>query len=89
MSSAVSVSINRKGLICGLTKRGGADLDPSVILNMISMAKHVSDQLIDWLDSEISASTVTCSISQCHMGLGDVSNLLSSLATRIERRLMI
>ncbi|KAI6677576.1 hypothetical protein NL676_038372 [Syzygium grande] len=56
MSSAVSVSINRKGLICGLSKRGGAGLDPSVILDMISVAKHVSKQLIDRLDSEISAA---------------------------------
>ncbi|XP_048135537.1 exosome complex component RRP42-like isoform X2 [Rhodamnia argentea] len=55
-SSAVSVSINRKGLICGLTKRGGAGLDPSVILDMISVAKHVSEQLMDRLDSEISAA---------------------------------
>lgn len=56
MSSALSVSINRKGLICGLTKRGGAGLDPSVILDMISVAKHVSEQLTDRLDSEISAA---------------------------------
>ncbi|GER44797.1 exosome complex component RRP42, partial [Striga asiatica] len=40
MSSAISVSINRQGRICGLTKRGGAGLDPSVILDMISVAKH-------------------------------------------------
>ncbi|GJS64701.1 exosome complex component RRP42 [Tanacetum coccineum] len=40
MSSAVFVSINRQGLICGLTKRGGACLDPSVILDMIPVAKH-------------------------------------------------
>ncbi|XP_059654239.1 uncharacterized protein LOC132300952 [Cornus florida] len=56
MSSAVSVSINRQGRICGLTKRGGAGLDPSVILDMISVAKHVSEQLINKLDSEISAA---------------------------------
>ncbi|KAL3730873.1 hypothetical protein ACJRO7_027835 [Eucalyptus globulus] len=56
MSSAVSVSINRKGLICGLTKRGGASLDPNVIVDMISVAKHVSKQLIDQLDSETSAA---------------------------------
>ncbi|CAD6338178.1 unnamed protein product [Miscanthus lutarioriparius] len=40
MSSAVSVSVNRHGQICGLTKRGGAGLDPSVIFDMISVAKH-------------------------------------------------
>ncbi|XP_056160535.1 uncharacterized protein LOC115669999 isoform X1 [Syzygium oleosum] len=56
MSSAVSVSINRQGLICGLTKRGVTGLDPSFILNMISVATHVSEQLIDRLDSEISAA---------------------------------
>lgn len=56
MSSAVSISVNRHGLICGLTKRGGAGLDPSVILDMISVAKHVSEQLINKLDSEIEAA---------------------------------
>ncbi|KAJ0759359.1 putative ribosomal protein S5 domain 2-type [Helianthus annuus] len=56
MSSAVSVSVNRQGLICGLTKRGGAGLDPSVIYDMISVAKHVSEQLMNKLDSEIAAA---------------------------------
>lgn len=56
MRSAVSVSVNRQGRICGLTKRGGAGLDPSVILDMISVAKHVSEQLINKLDSEIAAA---------------------------------
>ncbi|XP_043696185.1 exosome complex component RRP42 isoform X1 [Telopea speciosissima] len=56
MSSAVSVSVNRNGHICGLTKRGGAGLDPSVILDMISVSKHVSEQLMNKLDSEISAA---------------------------------
>uniref|UniRef100_A0A7N0VDV9 Ribosomal RNA-processing protein 42 n=1 Tax=Kalanchoe fedtschenkoi TaxID=63787 RepID=A0A7N0VDV9_KALFE len=56
MSSAVSISINRRGQICGLTKRGGAGLDPSVILDMISVAKHVSEQLMSKLDSEIAAA---------------------------------
>lgn len=55
MSSAVSMSIDGQGHICGLTKRGGAGLDPSVIFDMISVAKHVSEQLINKLDSEISA----------------------------------
>ncbi|CAN1189493.1 Exosome complex component RRP42 [Linum perenne] len=55
MSSAVSISINRKGHICGLTKRGGAGLDPSVISDMVSVAQHLSEQLIIKLDSEISA----------------------------------
>lgn len=56
MSSAVSVSVNRQGHVCGLTKRGGAGLDPSVILDMISVAKHVGEQLINKLDSEIAAA---------------------------------
>lgn len=56
MNSAVSISVNRQGLVCGLTKRGGTGLDPSVILDMISVAKHVSEQLIDKLDSEIEAA---------------------------------
>ncbi|KAI4319909.1 hypothetical protein MLD38_033450 [Melastoma candidum] len=56
MSSAVSVSANRKGHICGLTKRGGAGLDPSTILGMIWVAKHVTEQLMTKLDSEISAA---------------------------------
>lgn len=56
MSSAVSISVNRQGHICGLTKRGGTGLDPSIILDMISVAKHVSEQLINKLDSEIAAA---------------------------------
>ncbi|CAM8935769.1 unnamed protein product [Rhodiola kirilowii] len=56
MSSAMSISINRQGNICGLTKRGGSGLDPSVILDMISVAKHVSEQLMNKLDSEIAAA---------------------------------
>lgn len=56
MSSAVSVSVNRRGQICGLTKRGGAGLDPTVIFDMISVAKHVSQRFISLLDSEIAAA---------------------------------
>ena len=56
MSSAVSVSVNRNGQVCGLTKRGGAGLDPSVIFDMISVARHVSQQFIAHLDSKISAA---------------------------------
>ncbi|KAG6413930.1 hypothetical protein SASPL_126645 [Salvia splendens] len=56
MSSAVSVSINRLGRICGLTKRGGAGLHPTVVLDTISAAKHVSEQLMNKLDSEIAAA---------------------------------
>lgn len=56
MSSAVSISVNRQGYICGITMRGGAGLDPSIILYMISVAKYVSEQLINKLDSEIAAA---------------------------------
>ncbi|XP_042464112.1 exosome complex component RRP42-like [Zingiber officinale] len=56
MSSAMSVSLNRHGHICGLTKRGGAGLDPSVVLDMISVAQHVGEQLMSMLDSEIAAA---------------------------------
>ncbi|CAI9102893.1 OLC1v1001260C1 [Oldenlandia corymbosa var. corymbosa] len=56
MSSAVSVSVNRQGHICGMTKRGGAGLDPSVILDMVSVAKHLSEQLIIKLESDIAAA---------------------------------
>ncbi|WCJ23561.1 3'-5'-exoribonuclease family protein [Euphorbia peplus] len=56
MSSAVSISVNRKGHVCGLTKRGGAGIDPSVVSDMISVAQHISEQLINKLDSEISAA---------------------------------
>uniref|UniRef100_A0A803MHV3 Ribosomal RNA-processing protein 42 n=1 Tax=Chenopodium quinoa TaxID=63459 RepID=A0A803MHV3_CHEQI len=56
MSSAMSVSINRKGLICGLSKRGGAGVDPSIVLDMISVTKHVSENFVNKLDSEIAAA---------------------------------
>ncbi|CAN1121088.1 Exosome complex exonuclease RRP42 [Linum perenne] len=56
MSSAVSVSISRKGHICGLTKRGSAGLDSSAISEIISVAQCSSKQLMIKLDSEISAA---------------------------------
>jgi exosome complex component RRP42 len=56
MSSAVSISVNRKGHICGITKRGGAGLDPSVVLDMVSVAKYVSEELMNKLDSEIASA---------------------------------
>ncbi|XP_006848982.2 exosome complex component RRP42 [Amborella trichopoda] len=56
MSSAVSMSVNRQGDVCGLTKRGGAGLDPSIIIDMVSVAKHLSQQLIATVDSEIYAA---------------------------------
>lgn len=56
MSSAVSVSVNKLGHVCGLTKRGGAGLDQSVVLDMISVAQHVGQRLITLVDSEIAAA---------------------------------
>lgn len=61
MSSAVSLSVNKHGHICGLTKRGGAGLDPSVVLDMISVAIHVSQQLMTEIDSQISAADAALS----------------------------
>ena len=56
MSSAVSVSVNRQGKVNGLIKRGGTGLDASVILDMVSTARHVSQTLIPVLDLEIDAA---------------------------------
>ncbi|RAL44268.1 unnamed protein product [Cuscuta campestris] len=56
MSSAVSISVNRKGHICGLSKRGGAALDPAVIFDMINKARVVGDELANTLDSLIAAA---------------------------------
>ncbi|KAJ1688294.1 hypothetical protein LUZ63_019684 [Rhynchospora breviuscula] len=59
MSSAISVSVNRNGQICGLTKRGGAGLDLSVIYDMVSITKYVSQQFISVLDSVVAAAEAT------------------------------
>lgn len=56
MSSAVSISVNSMGHVCGITKRGGAGLDPSVLLDMISVAREVSKTLISTVDAEIVAA---------------------------------
>lgn len=56
MNSAISMSVNRKVNLCGLTKRGSAGLDPSVVLDMVSVGKYVSEQLMNKLDSEIAAA---------------------------------
>ncbi|KAL3679902.1 hypothetical protein R1sor_022858 [Riccia sorocarpa] len=56
MTAAVSVAVNKKGSVCGLTKRGGTGLDTSVLLDMISVAKRVSQSLLSTVDSEILAS---------------------------------
>lgn len=53
MSAAVSIAVNSLGHICGITKRGGAGLDPSVLLDMISVAREVSKSLIATVDAEI------------------------------------
>jgi exosome complex component RRP42 len=56
MRSAVSVAVNRKGVICGVTKRGGDGLDPSVIIDMISVAQQVALTYIPALDLQIAAA---------------------------------
>ncbi|XP_074287669.1 uncharacterized protein LOC141612820 [Silene latifolia] len=56
MSSAISISVNQQGHICVLTKRGGVGLDPTMIHDMISVAKHVSEQFLNKLDSEIATA---------------------------------
>ncbi|KAL6599973.1 hypothetical protein ACP70R_045624 [Stipagrostis hirtigluma subsp. patula] len=56
MSSAVSVSVNKHGQLCGLTKRGGTGLDPSVVSDVLSVAKVASQQFISLLDSEVASA---------------------------------
>ncbi|MCO5605604.1 hypothetical protein L7F22_059787 [Adiantum nelumboides] len=56
MSSAVSIAVNTSGHVCGITKRGGAGLDPSVLLDMISVSKEVSKSLLATVDAEIMAA---------------------------------
>lgn len=56
MSSAVSIAVNNSGHICGITKRGGVGLDPSVLLDMISVAREVSKTLLSTVDAEIMAA---------------------------------
>lgn len=61
MSSAVSPSVNKHRHICGLTKRGGAGFDPSVVLDMISVAIHLSQQHMTAIDSQISVAEAALS----------------------------
>lgn len=56
MGSAVSIAVNRKGHVCGLSKRGGVALDPADILDMINKAHVVGDELANKLDSLIAAA---------------------------------
>eukprot|EP00249_Psilotum_nudum_P011230 c23039_g1_i1 orf=380-1252(-) len=56
MSSAVSIAVNSKGNVCGITKRGGAGIDPNVFLDMVSVARQVSQSLISTVDAEIVAA---------------------------------
>lgn len=56
MRSAVSVAVNRKGVICGITKRGGEGLDPSVIIDMISVAQQIALTFILAIDLQIAAA---------------------------------
>ncbi|XP_024538320.1 exosome complex component RRP42 [Selaginella moellendorffii] len=64
MSSAVSVAVNSKGLILGLTKRGDGGLDPSVVTDMISVAKHIARDLIVLVDTEIAAAELRAAENQ-------------------------
>lgn len=53
MRSAVSVAVNRKGVVCGVTKRGGEGLEPSTIIDMISVAQQIALTYIPALDLQI------------------------------------
>ncbi|XP_050261151.1 uncharacterized protein LOC126705951 [Quercus robur] len=52
----VIVTLTKERTYLWLTKRGGVGLDPSIILDMMSVVKHVSEQLINKLDFEIAAA---------------------------------
>ncbi|GAQ84934.1 3'-5'-exoribonuclease family protein [Klebsormidium nitens] len=54
MSSALSVAVNEKGQLCGVTKRGSAGIDPSVISDMLSVARRIGKRLLAKVDAEIS-----------------------------------
>lgn len=56
MRSAVSVAVNRKGVVCGVTKRGGEGLEPSTIIDMISVAQQIALTYIPALDLQIAAA---------------------------------
>ncbi|KAJ7569441.1 hypothetical protein O6H91_01G078100 [Diphasiastrum complanatum] len=59
VSSAVSVAVNSKGLICGLTKSGTAGLDPSILMDMISVGKRVGLKTISSVETDIAAAERT------------------------------
>jgi len=56
MMSAVSIAVNRKGVIRGLTKRGGFGLEPSVLIDMLSFAQKLGQTLIPAIDLKIAAA---------------------------------
>ena len=56
MMSAVSIAVNRKGVIRGLTKRGGFGLEPSVLIDMLSFAQKLGQTLIPTIDLKIAAA---------------------------------
>lgn len=56
MTSALSVAVNRKGLICGVTKRGGSGLDPTILADMLRVAQEVGQRLNPAIDLEIAAA---------------------------------
>lgn len=56
MSSALSVAVNAKGQLCGVTKRGSAGIDPSVISDMLSVARRIAKRLLAKVDAEISVA---------------------------------
>lgn len=56
--SAVWTTIDRKGHVFVLARRGGAGLGPSIILDMMSIAKHTIKQLIKKLESDKAAVEV-------------------------------
>ncbi|MCO5586985.1 hypothetical protein L7F22_040930 [Adiantum nelumboides] len=48
----VSIAVNTSSHVCGITKRGGAGMDPSVLLDMIFVSKEVSKSLLATVDAE-------------------------------------
>jgi exosome complex component RRP42 len=53
MSSALSVAVNQRGQLCGVTKRGSSGIDPSVISDMLSVGRRIGKRLLAKVDAEI------------------------------------